>query len=112
MPDPVALKTYRENKAFYDPILSNVKTRDARAQVQASVLLISGCQDNQLSGDGAFNGVFTGNLLSIWANGAFTGDYTRFHRAIVRRMPPEQTPNFFRVGIHDPKFEAGPPFSI
>jgi hypothetical protein len=112
MPDQVALKTYRENRAFYDPILSNVKTRDARAQVQASVLLISGCQDNQLSGDGAFNGVFTGNLLAVWANGVFTGDYTRFHRAIARRMPPEQTPNFFRTGALDPKFEAGPPFSI
>jgi hypothetical protein len=112
MPDAVALKTYRQNKAFYDPILSNVKTRDARAQVQASVLLISGCQDNQLSGDGAFNGVFTGNLLSIWQNGDFKGDYARFHRAIVRRMPPEQTPNFFRVGTLDKKFEAGPPFSI
>jgi len=112
MPDPVALKTYRENKAFYDPILANVKTRDARAEVQASVLLISGCQDNQLSGDGAFNGVFTGNLLAIWQNGAFTGSYARFHRAIVRRMPPDQTPNFFRVGAPDRKFEAGPPFSL
>jgi len=112
MPDAVALKTYRENKAFYDPILSNAKTRDARAAVQASILLISGCQDNQLSGDGAFNGVFTGNLLAIWANGAFEGSYARFPRAIVRRMPPDQTPNFFRVGAPNAKFEAGPPFSI
>jgi hypothetical protein len=112
MPDTVALKTYRQNKEFYDPILENVKTRDARAQVQASVLLISGCQDNQLSGDGAFNGVFTGNLLAAWANGTFVGDYSRFHRAIVRRMPPEQTPNYYRVGTLDPKFEHGPPFSI
>jgi hypothetical protein len=112
MPDPVALKTYRENKTEYDKILSNVKTRDARAAVQASVLLISGCQDNQLSGDGAFNGVFTGNLLAVWANGDFEGSYSRFHRAIVRRMPPDQTPNFFRVGAADKKFEAGPPFSI
>jgi len=112
MPDPVALKTYRQNKAFYDPILSNVKTRDARSQVQASVLLISGCQDNQLSGDGAFNGVFTGNLLAIWQNGDFVGDYARFHRAIVRRMPPDQTPNLFRVGAVDKKFEASPPFSL
>ena len=112
MPPPVAIKTYRDNKAFYDPILANVKTRDARAQVQASVLLISGCQDNQLSGDGAFNGVFTGTLLAAWNNGTFQDGYARFHRAIVRKMPPEQTPNFFRVGTLDPKFEAGPPFSI
>jgi metacaspase-1 len=111
MPDPVALKTYRQNKAFYDPILTSA-SRDAKAQVQASVLLISGCQDNQLSGDGAFNGVFTGNLLAVWQNGDFVGDYTRFHRAIVRRMPPDQTPNLFRVGAVDKKFEVGPPFSL
>ena len=111
MPDPVALKTYRQNKAFYDPILTSA-SRDARSQIQASVLLISGCQDNQLSGDGAFNGVFTGNLLTVWQNGEFTGDYPRFYKAIVRLMPPEQTPNYFRVGTLDKKFEAGSPFSI
>jgi len=112
MPREVALKTYRQNKEFYDPILSSPTSRDAKAQVQASVLLISGCQDNQLSGDGAFNGVFTGNLLTVWQNGEFTGDYPRFYKAIVRLMPPEQTPNYFRVGPVDKKFEVGPPFSI
>lgn len=112
MPDEVALKTYRENKAFYDPILKDVKPVDTRTQVQASVLLISGCQDNQLSGDGAFNGVFTGNLLAVWDNGAFTGNYARFHRAIVRRMPPEQTPRYFHTGTLDPQFEGSAPFSI
>jgi hypothetical protein len=112
MPDEVALKTYRENKAFYDPILRDTKPVNTRTQVQASVLLISGCQDNQLSGDGAFNGVFTGNLLAVWNNGAFTGNYARFHRAIVRRMPPEQTPRYFRTGTADSQFEGSAPFSI
>lgn len=112
MPNEVALKTYRENKAFYDPILKDTKPVDTRTEVQASVLLISGCQDNQLSGDGAFNGVFTGNLLAVWGDGSFTGNYARFHRAIVRRMPPEQTPRYFRTGAVDAAFEASSPFSI
>jgi metacaspase-1 len=112
MPHSVAIKTYRNNKGYYDKLLSNTNKRDVRAEVQASVLLISGCEDNQLSVDGAFNGVFTGNLLAVWENGAFKGSFVRFYLAIARKMPPEQTPNYFRVGTLDPKFEAGPPFSI
>jgi hypothetical protein len=34
--------------------------------IKAPVLLISGCQDNQYSADGAFNGLFTSQLLTVW----------------------------------------------
>jgi metacaspase-1 len=80
--------------------------------VRASVILISGCQDNQLSADGNFNGLFTGNLLRVWNNGEFKGDYRRFHKAIKRNMPPDQTPNYFRVGPLDLNFEKQPPFTV
>ena len=40
--------------------------KGARADdVTASLILISGCQDNQLSADGATNGLFTEKLLSV-----------------------------------------------
>ena len=110
MPPDVALRTYRGNKVFYDRILRGIK-RGAEETVKASVLLISGCQDNQLSSDGDFNGLFTAQLLRVWKNGVFKGNYKKFHQAIVRRMPPDQTPNYFRVGRTDPKFEAQRPFS-
>jgi hypothetical protein len=111
MPSDVALRTYRANRAFYDRILGNIK-KNAEEAVKASVLLISGCQDNQLSADGDFNGLFTSQVLRVWKQGAFKGSYKTFHRAIVRRMPPDQTPNYFRVGRVDPKFEAQRPFTI
>jgi hypothetical protein len=38
---------------------------------KATILLLSGCQDNQLSHDGAFNGLFTSQLLKVWKNGLF-----------------------------------------
>ena len=112
MPPDVALRTYRNNRKFYDKLLKNIKLRDAKAAVKASVLLISGCQDNQLSSDGDFNGLFTGQLLRVWKNGTFKSDYRKFHASIVRRMPPDQTPNYFRVGRIDSKFEAQRPFTI
>ena len=112
MPPDVALRTYRANKSFYDKILRDKKIKDAKEAIKASVLLISGCQDNQLSADGDFNGLFTSQLLRVWKNGAFKGDYRKFHREILRRMPPDQTPNYFRAGLIDKQFEVQTPFTI
>jgi hypothetical protein len=111
MPRDVALKTYRANRALYDGIQADV-VGDAKAKVNASVLLISGCQDNQVSLDGAFNGLFTSNVLRVWRDGKFKGSYRDFHRSVVRRMPPTQTPNFLTVGKQSPAFEAEVPFSL
>jgi hypothetical protein len=112
MPPDAALRTYRKNKAFYDRILKTKVPKEKQAAVKATVLLISGCQDNQLSADGDFNGLFTAQLLKVWKNGAFKGDYKKLHKMIVSRMPPDQTPNYFKVGAANPKFEAQKPFTI
>jgi hypothetical protein len=60
-------------------------------------LSISGCPDYQLSADGAFNGLFTGTLKTVWNGGKFKNPYRSFHAAIVRQMPPDQTPNYYWV---------------
>jgi metacaspase-1 len=112
MPPGVALRTYRDHQKFYDKILKNRKLKDAMKSVSASVMLFSGCQDNQLSADGIFNGRFTGQMLRVWNNGRFKGDYRGFHREIARRMPPDQTPNYFQVGAANPKFEGQAPFAV
>jgi metacaspase-1 len=112
MPPDVALRTYRNNKSFYDKILKDAKLKNSQEAVKASVLLISGCQDNQLSADGDFNGLFTSQVLRVWKDGAFKGDYKKFHKEIRRRMPPDQTPNYFLAGAIDNKFEAQPPFTV
>lgn len=112
MPAEQALRTYRRNKAFYDKILANEGLRDAQERVRASAVLISGCQDNQFSADGDFNGLFTAQLLRVWRNGAYEGTYRRFYRAILDRMPPDQTPNYFRVGQENRRFERQQPFTV
>jgi hypothetical protein len=112
MPREQVAATYYANRKFYDEILLNPKLREAVDEVQASALLISGCQDSQLSADGIFNGRFTGTLLEVWNGGKFKGDYRRFHRVIKNQMPPDQTPNYYRVGKIDPNFESQIPFTI
>ncbi len=112
MPSDVARRAYRANKEFYDGILGDKSLRESRNKVKASVLLISGCQDNQLSSDGTFNSKFTAELLGVWNHSRFRGDYKKFHKRIVRRMPPDQTPNYYLVGEKNPAFEAQKPFSV
>jgi hypothetical protein len=79
----------------------------------ARVLLVSGCQDNQLSLDGRKNGLFTQRLIEVWDGGRFAGaDYVELHRQILTRMPPQQTPNLFWATPRDPAFEAQQPFTV
>jgi hypothetical protein len=126
MPPSVAMRTYTMHQAFYDKLQQQV-AQDARSvrdvdpdaalaqlhagstqrltqlsgKMEAAVLLISGCQDNQTSLDGNHNGAFTEQLLRIWNEGRFRptdGSYVNFHAAIKAGMPPTQTPNLFTLG--------------
>ena len=137
MPNAVAMRTYAENKAFYDKLQADVAKASggaafdtavdpdtALAQVaisgrltaivkkfNAGVVLISGCQDNQVAMDGDHNGAFTEALLKTWSNGAFSGSYAAFHAKIRARLPGTQSPNLFTLGKAG-LFLAQKPFSV
>ena len=110
MPDDAAIRTYRKNKKFYSDIQHSMPAE--KPPIKATVRLISGCQDNQLSLDGTFNGLFTGQLLRVWSSGAFDGNYAEFHKAILHRMPASQSPNHFVIGPPNPEFDEQTPFLI
>ncbi len=111
MPRPEAARVYKANRALYDGIQKGIPASET-AKVKASVLLISGCQDNQVSLDGDRNGLFTQTLRKVWGNGKFKGSYRQFRDQIVSRMPITQTPNYSLVGRAHSKFEAQVPFSL
>lgn len=120
MPRAVALRVYAGHKAFYDRLQTDVaKAAGGRVEdpdtalanvtvsgrlsaivkkFEPSVILISGCQDNQFSMDGNHNGAFTEQLLTVWNNGGFKGCYASFHARIRAGMPPTQSPNLFTLG--------------
>jgi hypothetical protein len=79
--------------------------------VKASVILISGCQDNQLSEDGEKNGLFTQHVLRVWNSGKFKGGYRQFRNEIAAKMPAWQSPNYYTAGKPMPTFEKQTPFS-
>ena len=120
MPPSVAMRTYEQHKAFYDKLQTDVAKANAGVVVDPDealsmltvsarltkiakrfkprAILVSGCQDNQSSYDGAHNGAFTGRLLTVWNRGNFDGNYVSFHAHIKAGMPPIQTPNLFTMG--------------
>jgi hypothetical protein len=120
MPDSVGRRVYASHRAFYDKLQASVAAAAAKAyvdpdaalahvgaaatavalvgQFKPAVVLISGCQDNQTSMDGAHNGAFTEALLKVWNHGAFKGDYTAFHTKIRAGLPATQSPNLFVLG--------------
>ena len=136
MPPSVALRTYNKHKKFYDDLQKAVE-RESRATpsldpdamlaaahanvsnrlttiagtAKAAVILISGCQDNQTSMDGDHNGAFTEQLLHVWNNGKFKGNYAQFHAAIKAAMPQTQSPNLFTLGS-TAAFAAQQPFTV
>lgn len=136
MPAEVARRVYDEHKDFYDQLQVDVLREAAKATIdpdaalalvgaashavglvgvfKPSVLLISGCQDNQTSMDGAHNGAFTGQLLKVWNGGAFSGNYAGFHARIRAGLPPTQSPNLFVLGpqLATAAFMAQKPFTV
>jgi metacaspase-1 len=106
MPLDVEDATYREHKRQYDAIQKKTPAR-AATSIACTVVLISGCQDNQTSSDGRVNGAFTGRLLQVWDKGAFKGNLAKLRKVIVAGMPPEQTPNYYVVGAANRTFLRG-----
>jgi len=110
MPPARAQVDYLRRAELYRSIQGKMDTADDR--IGACVVLISGCQDNQLSLDGTFNGLFTATLLTVWNGGRFRGGYRELRDRITRRMPETQTPNFSVVGRFDTAFVNNQPFMI
>ncbi len=111
MPAQRATEVYEAHKKLYDGIQAKIPSRDAKS-IKASVVLISGCQDNQTSGDGDRNGRFTGQLKTVWNNGSFVGPLPHLHKAILTGMPPFQTPNYYTIGARDTTLAKKPAFHI
>ncbi len=106
-----ALGTYSRNRDFYNKLLLKVKAV-ASEDIKASIILVSGCQDNQYSYDGTFNGEFTGALKRVWNGGQFNKNYRIFHKQILSLMPAYQSPNYLIYGTADSVFENQVPFTI
>jgi len=103
MPPEVASRVLNDSRDLYTSIKKRTR-QTPLATIDASVLLISGCQDHQFSYDGDRNGAFTGALRKVWDKGKFRGSYRALHKQVLNHLPPYQSPNLFLTGAHDPGF--------
>jgi len=111
LPLDVSEKTYQTHKAIYDTLQQEHPNSES-ALIEASIILISGCQDSQFSLDGSVNGLFTGALLNVWNEGKYNGSIRSFYKRIVKNMPFYQCPNLFKVGVRTTEFERRRPFEV
>jgi metacaspase-1 len=111
MPAPVADATFARHEALYRAAHASARAA-TRGQVQANLILFSGCQDSQFSYDGDSNGAFTEKLLATWDDGSFTGTHRKFLDATANGLRPDQTPNYSTYGEPNPLFEAQTPFTV
>jgi hypothetical protein len=110
MPSTLGQQVERANSSLYRGI-QKAHVGAERAKIAASVLLISGCMDNQLSLDGDHNGLFTGTFKAVWKARKFRS-YRGLRDRIVAAMPDTQTPNYYVVGKPEAAFEAQFPLTI
>ena len=108
MPFELQKRVYEANKETYDRVGGGGAET---APMNATVVLVSGCQDNQTSADGERNGLFTGMVRAVWDEGRFR-TYRGFHRRVVSRMPVNQTPNLMGYGAEVAAFLRQPPLKV
>jgi hypothetical protein len=113
--DPITTReTYRAHAEMYDK-LGKAAPREDKVAVRGSVILISGCEDNQVSADIGTNGLFTLMLKNVWDNGNFQGDHHTFHRQIrshVMQAYAQQQPYYFKDGTTNIAYEKQRPYTI
>lgn len=101
----------RQKAAMYDAIRAAVP----EYAVVAAGVLISGCQDSQLSQETAppsSAGVMTSTLASVWANNTWdSGSFDKLHRVILSQMKADQTPNLVGFGQGWQQLMARTPFN-
>jgi uncharacterized caspase-like protein len=108
-------QVYMRNKSMYDRMLKSISSR-IREDVEASVILLAACQDDQKAAANSVNdeklSLFTYHLLETWNSGVFEGNYRTLYEIIKRRMPRTQIPNYSFIGSPHPYFENQKPFTI
>ncbi|MFI7355900.1 caspase family protein [Streptomyces avidinii] len=104
-------QAFEQHRDLYEGLQRELREGNGGRPTPGAVL-IAACQDNQVASDGDVNGLFTAQLLKVWKEGSFRGDYRTFHRDIQQRMPAIQSPNFYTTGNPPEEFLRQKPFTV
>ena len=119
-PEEKAEKVYLEHKSFYDEVKAEVAPMKKKS-VNATVKLISGCQDDESSYVLPIdeNSLLTLELNRVWDGGQFIGTTAEFFEKIkegvilqAKKNKIYQMPNYYTIGKDNEDFDKQKPFSI
>ena len=112
MPMQVSVRTYVSNRSFYDKLHKDLaRAAPERRCSDPPTLVLSGAHENQIAFDEERNGVFTRQVLALWNGGVFRGNYSTFHKRLLTKMPPSQSPSLYTRGKAD-HFLKQRPFTV
>jgi hypothetical protein len=113
MPRDLQKLVYKKHKDFYQPLRDQKRERNKNSQdIQATVLLLSACQDNQQAMAGSQNSLFTRTLIELYGDPSISGNYKDYYLHVKEKISRIQTPNYFVLGVKNEAFEAQKPFRI
>lgn len=113
MPAGVARADARNRAGLYLAIQGSVPDADDSVQgLEASVLEIAACRDDQLAGATAEHSLYTAAFVATLNSPAFNGTYVDLHRQLIERLPDHQTPVLSGPAAEDPAFVGQRPLTI
>ncbi|OPZ90375.1 MAG: Caspase domain protein [Firmicutes bacterium ADurb.Bin419] len=92
---------------------SSLDVLDNNSSINASLVFIGACQDNETTGGSPQGGAFTRFLEFAWTKAKFTGTYEQLHRQLVNYLAyTGNTPSYYEYGAKNEKFTKGNAFAI
>lgn len=113
MPKVVSLASFEKHRDYYSFLQLSLPR--PRPKIKASIRLLSGCQEHELSYGNNEGGRFTKAVKAVFDDGAFKGSYLHFHAALIKALSTAerpQTPAHSIVGERDRNFDQQTPFTI
>ena len=113
MPRKASVESFKNRKDFYAQL--QLALPNPRPEIGATIRLLSGCQQDELSWGNATTGRFTAALKQIFADGSFQGNYKQFHADMIKALSKaknKQTPGQMIIGADNRSFDKEQPFKI
>ncbi|MFF4343725.1 caspase family protein [Kitasatospora sp. NPDC001540] len=111
IPSDVQRRVQAEQGARYRAIRRGVPRAEESA-VDASVLLLAACMDNQTAAEQFGHGLFTATLLEQWDGRRFAASYQEVISTARTQLPPLQSPNLLTLGRTRPGFKDQTLFAL
>lgn len=88
------------------------RRREKNGRLDATIFLLAACREPEVAKAGKTYSQFTQNLLQVWNNGEFDGNYKSFISKVKNKMPAFQSPQFIQLGQMNEMFYKSTPFRV